>query len=178
MINIILGDLCLTLGQFAYIEKNFYTIRHTEFNVLAFSIYWRQSLLILIMNNTQRNMGIKFRKTIINQILTIGFTFVRILVIVYEIGVMLPDFGKFLHTCLLLNKENWWSSEFEPFFCNISPVNAIFCWINWFMWMIIMYYVSFILILVLVVLILAFVFNDQRLAELSLNLRLIWVKLL
>ena len=137
IVNFILYQACKHFGECGLKTDNQYTIRHTEFNLLIFSFYYKYFLFLLLGIVTQRNMGIRFNNRCLDYPLTLLFILMRFAAVCYLMRYIIPDFALFIFKCYHLNEDNWWvNAEEENFITNCSSFNAFFAWFNWIPWII------------------------------------------
>ena len=76
---------------------------------------------------------------------------VRLAALIYFFFVILPDFYNVLKETSQLHAKNWWNSEEEDFVTNISPFNAIICWIFYIFFAFLLFFVIYMYVPVVIV---------------------------
>lgn len=135
IVNLILYGLICGSEKSVKESGNEYSLRHYEYNELAFSLVVQVHAIRLVGIYTMHNFQIRIGVKCLDITLLLLLIVARTAMLVYGCVWILPPFWKFIKLTYWMNQENWWKSPDEPFITNggtyASMLNAVISWYPW-----------------------------------------------
>jgi len=122
---------CIILAGSKIKEKNNYSSKHLEYNLLFFKICGYISAFNLLTQLFYRNLGFRTRFCCINYSWCLVFMLIRLSILIYLIYNLYPIIRDFIKMTWTINKDNYWKDKNDPYISNNNIFNAVMCWIIW-----------------------------------------------